>query len=61
MEINQSNSHKSRDGFNCEQKIIDSRNQENENYLYTNGHRITNQMRWFKGSRDRGFDSDIAA
>ena len=61
MEINQSNSHKSRDLFNYEQKIIDSINQENSNYLYPNGHRITHQMRWFKGSRDRGLNSDIAA
>ena len=34
---------------------------ENLNYLYPNGHRITHQMRWFKGSRDRGLASDIAA
>ncbi len=31
------------------------------NYLYPNGHRMTNQMIWFKGSRDRGLRSDIAA
>ena len=34
---------------------------ENFNYLYPNGHRMTHQMRWFKGSRDRGFRPDIAA
>ena len=34
---------------------------ENLNYLYPNGHRMTHQMRWFKGSRDRGLKSDIAA
>ena len=34
---------------------------ENTNYLYPNGHRITHQMRWFKGSRDRCSRSDIAA
>ncbi len=34
---------------------------ENLNYLYPNGHRITHQMRWFKGSRDRYLRSDIAA
>mgnify|MGYP001374894404 CR=1 FL=1 len=34
---------------------------ENFNYLYPNGHRMTHQMRWFKGSRDRGIRSDIAA
>ncbi len=31
------------------------------NYLYPNGHRMTNQMRWFKGSRDRGLRSKFAA
>ena len=34
---------------------------DNLNYLYPNGHRITHQMRWFKGSRDRCLRSDIAA
>ena len=34
---------------------------ENLNYLYPNGHRITHQMRWFKGSRERSFKSDIAS
>ena len=34
---------------------------ENLNYLYPNGHRMTHQMRWFKGSRDRGLKPDIAA
>ena len=34
---------------------------ENLNYLYPNGHRITHQMRWFKGSRDRCLKSDIAS
>ena len=33
----------------------------NEKYLYPNGHRITHQMRWFKGSRDRGFNFDSVA
>tara|TARA_B100000965_G_C19188031_1_gene581883 strand:+ start:266 stop:451 length:186 start_codon:yes stop_codon:yes gene_type:complete len=27
---------------------------ENLKYLYPNGHRMTHQLRWFKGSRDRG-------
>ena len=40
---------------------IESKNYENLHYLYPNGHRITHQMRWFKGSRDRGFKSDITA
>ena len=30
-------------------------------YLYPNGHRMTHQMRWYKGSRDRGLNSDMAA
>ena len=30
-------------------------------YLYPNGHRMTNQMRWLKAIRDRGLRSDIAA
>ena len=34
---------------------------DNLNYLYPNGHRITNQMRWYKGSRNRGLRSDMAA
>ena len=34
---------------------------ENLNYLYPHGHRMTHQMRWFKGSRDRGLRPDIAA
>ena len=46
------------DIVNINQKLISS---ENLNYLYPNGHRITHQMRWFKGSRDRGISSDIAA
>ena len=34
---------------------------ENLRYLYPNGHRISHQMRWFKGSRNRGLKSDMAA
>ena len=30
-------------------------------YLYPDGHRMTHQMRWYKGSRDRGLRSDMAA
>jgi len=58
MESNQ----KSTDNF---QEIV-NRNEnlisiKNLNYLYPNGHRETHQMRWFKGSRDRGLRSDLAA
>ena len=31
------------------------------NYLYPNGHRMTHQMRWFKGSYERGLSSEIVA
>ena len=34
---------------------------ETYNYLYPNGHRTTHQMRWFKGSRDRGIVNDDLA
>ena len=42
-------------------KVIPIQAIENRNYLYPCGHRMTHQMRWFKGSRDRGLKSDIAA
>ena len=35
-------------------------NDEHPSYLYPNGHRITPQMRWFKGSKCRGLKSDFA-
>ena len=31
------------------------------NYLYPNGHRMTHQMKWFKGTLDRGLRLDVAA
>ena len=34
---------------------------EKLNYLYPNGHRMTHQMKWYKGSRDRGLRSYMAA
>ena len=34
---------------------------EELNYIYPNGHSITHHMKWFKGSINRGFTSDIAA
>ena len=32
-----------------------------QDYLYPNGHRVTNQMRWFRSIRDQGLKSDIVA
>ena len=34
---------------------------KNLNYLYPVSHPIENQIRWFKGSRDRGLKSNMAA
>jgi hypothetical protein len=61
MELNQENIDRSQDMIDTNERIMNSQNLENINYLYPNGHRMTNQMRWFKGSRDRGSKSDRAA
>ena len=59
MQFNQNKTDYSQDIVN--EKVIRSETIENLNYLYPNGHRITHQMRWFKGSRYRGLKSDMAA
>ena len=61
MQFNQNKTDYSQDIVNENEKVITSETIENLNYLYPNGHRITHQMRWFKGSRNRGFTSDKAA
>ena len=61
MKLNKNTNDNSQNIFNRNTKEIQSGNYEKLNYLYPNGHRITHQMRWFKGSRDRGLKSDIAA
>ena len=58
MELNQNNTEDLQEIVNRNEKVFST---ENLNYLYPNGHRITHQMRWFKGSRDRCLRSDIAA
>ena len=58
MESNQDSTDNSPEIINRNEKVISN---ENLNYLYPNGHRMTHQMRWFKGSRDRGLRPDIAA
>ena len=58
MESNQKNTNNLQEIVDINEKVISI---ENLNYLYPNGHRMTHQMRWFKGSRDRGLKSDIAA
>tara|TARA_Y100001968_G_scaffold303477_1_gene317678 strand:+ start:205 stop:390 length:186 start_codon:yes stop_codon:yes gene_type:complete len=61
MEFSQKNTDYPQEFVNSNKKLILNRTIENLNYLYPNGHRITHQMRWFKGSRDRGLNPDIAA
>ena len=58
MESNQNNIDDSKERVDRNKKLSPT---EKLNYLYPNGHRITHQMRWFKGSRDRCSRSDIAA
>ena len=58
MSLSQNNDNNTQDIVNTDENFIHI---ENLNYLYPNGHRITHQMRWFKGSRDRGLKSDMVA
>tara|TARA_E500000331_G_C16617378_1_gene438599 strand:- start:34 stop:210 length:177 start_codon:yes stop_codon:yes gene_type:complete len=58
MKSNQGGSDNFQEIVKRNKKVVST---ENHNYLYPNGHRMTHQMRWFKGSRDRGLNSDIAA
>ena len=58
MKSNQNFTGNSEETINRNEEVISD---ENLNYFYPNGHRITHQMRWFKGSRDRCLRSDIAA
>ena len=58
MESNQNKTDNLQEKVNRNEKVFST---EKLNYLYPNGHRITHQMRWFKGSRDRFLRSDIAA
>ena len=58
MESNTNNIDNLKETGNQNEKVFLT---EKIDYLYPNGHRITPQMRWFKGSRDRCLRSDIAA
>ncbi len=58
MESNQNSTDDLQIIANRNEKLVSS---ENLTYLYPNGHRMTHQMRWFKGCRDRGLRSDMAA
>ncbi len=59
MGFNQNNT--IQDVINKNENIITSENIDHLNYLYPNGHRITHQLRWFKGSLYRGLKADIDA
>jgi len=61
MRSNQDDTDKLKYIFNRNDNITHASTIDNQSYLYPNGHRITHQMRWFKGSRDRGLNSDEAA
>ena len=58
MESNQDRTDNLHKIVNRDEKVIST---GNLNYLYPNGHRMTHQMRWFKGSRERGLRTDVAA
>ena len=58
MKSNQDSLDNFQEIVNRNKKLVST---QNLNYLYPNGHRMTHQMRWFKGSRDRGLSSDFAA
>ena len=61
MQFNQNKTDYSQNIVNENYKVITSETIQNHNYLYPNGHPITHQMRWFKGSRNRDLRSNIAA
>ena len=61
MKLNKNTNGNSQNIFNRNKKEITSGNYQNLRHLYPYGHRVTHQMRWFKGSRDRGLKSDIAS
>ena len=58
MRFIQNNTESIEDVINKNENISIIENIENFHYLYPNGHRIPHQLRWFKGSRDRGLQSD---
>tara|TARA_Y100001968_G_scaffold228297_1_gene211103 strand:- start:393 stop:569 length:177 start_codon:yes stop_codon:yes gene_type:complete len=58
MEVNQNDC---KEIFNETKNISKHEPIKNLYYLYPVCHPIKNQIRWFKGSRDRGFKSQMAA
>ena len=61
MKLNQKNTDDSKEILNGLIPFQQSEVVEKLNHVYSNAHCISHQTRWFKGSRDRGLKSDIAA
>ena len=61
MKLNQENIYNLQENIDGDENLILIQDIDTRNYLYPDGHRITPQMKWFKGSRERGFESDMAA
>ena len=61
MKLNQENIYNLQENIDGDENLILIQDIDTRNYLYPDGHRITPQMKWFKGSRERGFKSDMAA
>ena len=61
MESSKNNTNGSKEIIDEIKPVMQSEMIDNINYLHSNGRIITPQMRWFKGSRNRGLKSDIAA
>tara|TARA_Y100001968_G_scaffold270330_1_gene261470 strand:- start:784 stop:960 length:177 start_codon:yes stop_codon:yes gene_type:complete len=58
MELNQNDS---KEIVNETKNISQNEPIKGLNYLYPGSHPIENKIRWFKGSIDRGFKSNMAA
>ena len=58
MESNKNSNDNFQKIVNRHEKVIST---EKFNYLYPNGHRMPHQLRWLKGSRDRGLKSNKVA
>ena len=61
MKLNQNNTDDLKEIINGLKPFKQIEVVENLNHLSSNAHCIKHQIRWFKGSRDRGVKSDIAA
>tara|TARA_Y100001968_G_scaffold128555_1_gene117402 strand:+ start:398 stop:583 length:186 start_codon:yes stop_codon:yes gene_type:complete len=61
MELNQNKTETPRNIVNGNEKIIPEGADENLDYLYPSGNRITHRSMWFKGSRNRCFRAVNAA